>query len=277
MVGDAHGQRVTRRLGRELAEDLRDVPAFSTEGSGAGRPCRIVAEEVSILLHGRAAAGGVDDDRVHLGGFKDGDHAAGEASGLIFQARVDHESAAAWLGARDNHLAAFRGEDADGRLVDVLEEDLLNTAGEHANAAARRVGMPDVADAGGQAAEEIERDAREQRLHRHQALGNEPEHAAARSRQLLSPARWYAKRGTASRRRRFRIREGGEEEIAKERIARRRGILRSTCARVSSMSLLYWTPEGHAVMQAMQPRQLSMCRRKRWSRGASPCEDFFIM
>ena len=35
-----------------------------------------------------------------------------------------------------------------------------------------------------------------------------------------------------------------------------RGMLRSTCERESSMSLSYCTPEGQAVMQAMQPRQV---------------------
>ena len=54
-------------------------------------------------------------------------------------------------------------------------------------------------------------------------------------------------------------------------------MLRSTWPRVSSMSLLYWTPEGQAVMQAMQPRQLSMCWRKFWSSGALPSAAFCIM
>ena len=33
----------------------------------------------------------------------------------------------------------------------------------------------------------------------------------------------------------------------------------STFARVSSMRTSYFTPEGHAVMQARQPRHLSKC------------------
>ena len=37
-----------------------------------------------------------------------------------------------------------------------------------------------------------------------------------------------------------------------------RGMLRSTWPRVSSISLLYSRPLGHAVMEAMQPRQLSV-------------------
>lgn len=55
----------------------------------------------------------------------------------------------------------------------------------------------------------------------------------------------------------------GYGKIAKMSLRKResvvsRGMLRSICARVDSMRLLYWTPEGQAVIQAMQPRQLSM-------------------
>ena len=40
---------------------------------------------------------------------------------------------------------------------------------------------------------------------------------------------------------------------------RPRSCLRSIWARVSLMSVPYWTPDGQAVTHAMQPRQLSMC------------------
>ena len=40
-----------------------------------------------------------------------------------------------------------------------------------------------------------------------------------------------------------------------------RGALRSICGRVSRISLSYWTPDGHAVTHAMQPRQRSKCVR----------------
>ena len=38
-----------------------------------------------------------------------------------------------------------------------------------------------------------------------------------------------------------------------------RSWFRSTWARVASISLSYWTPDGQAVTQAMQPRQASKC------------------
>jgi hypothetical protein len=43
----------------------------------------------------------------------------------------------------------------------------------------------------------------------------------------------------------------------RRRSTRGRAHWRSTCARVSSMSLSYRTPDGHAVTHDMQPRQLS--------------------
>ena len=65
----------------------------------------------------------------------------------------------------------------------------------------------------------------------------------------------------------MRRRRLGYGKVAKRSLRKResvvsRGMLRSTWARVDSMRLLYWTPEGQAVMQAMQPRHLSMWSRK---------------
>ena len=50
-----------------------------------------------------------------------------------------------------------------------------------------------------------------------------------------------------------------------------RSHLRSTWARVSSISLSYCTPDGQAVTQAMQPRQLSkwLDHRRRTARSSS--------
>ena len=57
-----------------------------------------------------------------------------------------------------------------------------------------------------------------------------------------------------------RMREEREHEPRGSALAQRPApALRSTCARVSSISLSYCTPDGQAVTQAMQPRQLSMC------------------
>ena len=43
------------------------------------------------------------------------------------------------------------------------------------------------------------------------------------------------------------------------RSASGRSAWRSSCGRVCSISLSYWTPDGQAVTHAMQPRQRSKC------------------
>jgi len=64
VVGDAYLQRISRGDWFEFGEDFGDVAALCGECLGAGGPVRIVAEKMAVLLHGGAAAGGVDDDGV---------------------------------------------------------------------------------------------------------------------------------------------------------------------------------------------------------------------
>ena len=141
VVGDAEGEGIARRLGREFAEDFCDVFAFCGEGAGAVGPFGVIAEEMAILLHGRAAAGGVDDDGIDVGALEEVDDGAGHRGGLFFEAGVDHEGSAAGLILRGDDFAALGGQNARGGGVDVGEEDLLYTAGKHADAAAMGAGM----------------------------------------------------------------------------------------------------------------------------------------
>ena len=92
---------------------------------------------MAVLLHGRSAAGGVDDDGVDVGGSKSAMML--RAIAAAWSSRPEWTMSApqqGWFGGSD-HLAAFGGEDARGGGVDVREEDLLDAAGEHADAAAR--------------------------------------------------------------------------------------------------------------------------------------------
>src|SRR5438874_10663881 len=130
---------MTRSLGGEVAKDLGDVFALCTEGCGAGGPDGIVAQDMTVLLHGGTASRSVDDDGVDVDGFKRGDHLTGELCSLIFEAGVDHQGAAARLRLRDEDVTTFSGEDAGCGLVDMLEEDLLDAAGEHADTAPRSI------------------------------------------------------------------------------------------------------------------------------------------
>jgi hypothetical protein len=89
------------------------------------------------------------------------------------------------------------------------------------------------------------------------------------------PEARYARSGP--RNRRSRRGYGNSAKIADRnaRCAGGRVCRRSTCARVASISLSYWTPDGHAVTQDMQPRQLSKCSTIE-SLSGSPPTPWFI-
>jgi len=95
---------------------------------------------MAVLLHGGAAACGVDHDGVYVGAVEEVYDGAGHCGGLFFEAGVDHEGSAAGLILGGDDFAAFGGEDARGGGVDVGEEDLLYASGQHADAAARGTG-----------------------------------------------------------------------------------------------------------------------------------------
>ena len=55
-----------------------------------------------------------------------------------------------------------------------------------------------------------------------------------------------------------------------------RGAASSTLARVDSISRSYWTPDGHAVTHAMQPKHASKCATTDASSGMTPSYTPFI-
>ena len=162
VISDAHRQGMARGLGGQVAKNLGDILALRTEGCGAGRPDGIITEDMTVLFHRRTAPRRIDNDGVHVGRFKGGDHLASQVSCLIFETGMDHEGAAAGLRLRNQNLTAFRGEDAGCGLVDVLEEYLLDTAGEYAHSASRRVGGSNM---GWNMFEQVGRNPREKRFH----------------------------------------------------------------------------------------------------------------
>ena len=64
VVGDDQVDRVAGGLGLVLGQQLVDVADLGREGGRPLAPFGIVAEQVAVVLHGRAAAGDVDDDGV---------------------------------------------------------------------------------------------------------------------------------------------------------------------------------------------------------------------
>ena len=85
-----------------------------------------------VFLHGGPASGGVDDNRIDLGGLERSNHLLREGDGLVFQSGVNHERSATTLSARDEHLASFRRKHTRCGRVDVRKEDLLHASAQKA-------------------------------------------------------------------------------------------------------------------------------------------------
>src|SRR5215218_2538429 len=78
VVGGRNRQRVTLRYGTQLLQELRDVADLRAERPGSLGVLGVVAQEVTVLLHRRAAAGGVDYDVVQVQVFESVYGLAGE-------------------------------------------------------------------------------------------------------------------------------------------------------------------------------------------------------
>ena len=87
-------------------------------------------QEVGVVLEHRAAAGGVDDDRVELVGVERREVLPGEVERRALDARVVVDRPAADLAARDDDLAAVLLEDPGGRGVGLGEHRVGHAAEE---------------------------------------------------------------------------------------------------------------------------------------------------
>src|SRR5829696_264102 len=135
VVGRRNGQRIAFGHGAELLQELRDVADLRAESLRPLGVLGVVAQQIAVLLHRRAAAGGVDDDVVQVQVLEGVYCLAGKVQGLLLAARVGGEGAATTLFGGD-YLAALGGEDADGCGVDGGEEDPLHAACQDADPAA---------------------------------------------------------------------------------------------------------------------------------------------
>ena len=109
--------------------------------------CRIVAQQVAVSLHRGAATRGVDDDGVGVGAFERVDQFSRRRHGIFFFAGVFGERSAARLRLRHDDFAAFRGEHARRRLVDVSEEHTLDASEQQRDAPALLLPAPECARA----------------------------------------------------------------------------------------------------------------------------------
>src|SRR5580704_10288838 len=64
VIGHAQLDRMARSRWRQFAQHFGDVFAFGGEGLSAFGPLRVVAQQVSVFLHGRSTTGRIDNDGV---------------------------------------------------------------------------------------------------------------------------------------------------------------------------------------------------------------------
>src|SRR5215203_1587438 len=128
VVRRRHRQGAPLGHGPELLDKLRDVPDLRRERARALGVLGVVAQEVAVLLEGRAAPGGVDDDVIQVLVLELVYEVAGEPLELLLAARVHAQGAAAALALGGDDLAALGGQDPHRGGVDVGEKDPLHAA-----------------------------------------------------------------------------------------------------------------------------------------------------
>ena len=204
----AHGNRW------HAAEDFGNVFALCGECLGTSGPLRVVAEKMAVFLHRRAATCGIDDNGVNVGGFEESNELAGHCGGLVFEAGVDHEGPAARLAGWNDDLKTLRAEQACGRGVNVGEKSLLDATSEHADATASR------GDGGytfRHGPGEARRDRGENSFHGGEAFGQKLQKTGGPNEGLHAGALIEKKRA-GDEPEAPRMREGGKEEFAEERV-----------------------------------------------------------
>jgi len=82
-----------------------------------------------VFLQRRSAAGGIGDEGVEIIGEKDVDIVARQGAGLVGEAGVKMERAAAVLSGWNDHFTAIPLQDTDSGLVQAGERHIRDTAG----------------------------------------------------------------------------------------------------------------------------------------------------
>src|SRR5579863_10749849 len=112
VIRDAQLERMSLCPWRALVEEFRDVATFGSERFRFRRVIRIVAQQVTVLLHVRATAGRIRDDEFDVGAIEDIDRSAGELKRTVFFTGMNHEGATAWLIGGSDDFEAFCGKNA---------------------------------------------------------------------------------------------------------------------------------------------------------------------
>jgi len=119
------------RTETDFHQELVDVFKFSTPFSRAGGVARVVGEQLVVVAQVRAAAAGVGDDRVESERVEEVELAAGEFASGVGVAVVRVERTAAGLDGGRVDFAAVGEKDVHSGAIDVGEDKVLHTAGQH--------------------------------------------------------------------------------------------------------------------------------------------------
>ncbi len=130
MVGDSDWQLLPWRHWPKFTEHLRHVSNTLTKRSCAGRPHRIIRQQMSILFHRRPASGSIDDDPIDIISFERGDHLARQSLRLFGPARVKGKSAATPLPRWDEHVATLGRQYTESCFIHRGERETLDTSGQ---------------------------------------------------------------------------------------------------------------------------------------------------
>ena len=200
-----------RRETRDCRQKFRNVANLSAERFGCGVFGLVVTEEVVVFLQSGSAASRVGDDSVKLREMKCDQIFASDRAGLFAGPGVRRQRTAAALRVGYNHVAAIRGEHADGRLVERRKCDLRHAASEKCHTGAART---DRSVRGAKLIEEkFSVDRRKQRFPSRQTKQIENPGAA---RQFLQPAALI----NSQQRRRSGDSLGIWQQLAENKIAR---------------------------------------------------------
>ena len=169
------------RINPDFAEPLVDVLHLRVPFVSARFIDEVAFEQLGVVLEVGAAAAGVGDDGVELGGRKLVNVPAGEALGEFPFAVVRVQGAAAVLLGRGDDFAAVAREHLDGVHVHIAEDEVLRAAGEHGDTVALRAarGRDGLDEVGGKRGLDVRRhgfqfaEALRHQLH-HAAVAHQP-------------------------------------------------------------------------------------------------------
>ena len=131
LISNSHFQGGEFTHKAEIAEKLRGILDDRAESLRLLRVDRIVAQQMVVLFHGGAAAGGVDDDGIDISVEESIDVAPGHLSRRRAFAVVKVERTATDLILGKDNVAAVASQHAHGGFVHVAEEQRHHATVEH--------------------------------------------------------------------------------------------------------------------------------------------------